>query len=220
MPYDYLRNFPIPASVLPDRLRALLQPASDSPYEAVEVTCRYDFDGRGPNREYVHLLMAVVPDDQTAFTPLLRESSDGVISHSVPDIRQMGGLSEFSPSVSGHDYIVASWGDGSFYSYNLAEKVWMALGLSPRCVGNDGQRVVYDDLSLPEFGVAEGEVSTEFYWSPKRDISWRMSNEYLRKYLWMRGAYGARVFFLRSASGGQRGTSNSHERRRASQNTA
>ena len=104
-------------------------------------------------------------------------------------------LVDFTPSVSGLDYIVASWGNDSFYSYNLAEKVWMALGLSPRCLGGDLQRVIFDDLSLPEFGVAEGEISTEYHFSPKRNVCWTMSNEYLRRYLWMRGAYGVRVFF-------------------------
>ncbi|MGH6803546.1 MAG: hypothetical protein ACREC3_09295, partial [Methyloceanibacter sp.] len=142
-----------------------------------------------------HMIMAVVPDDETDVTPPLEESRHGVVSFSVPVADEKGSSENFVPSVSGHDYIVASWGDGSFYAFNLAEKVWMSLGLTPRCVGNDNQRMIYDDLSLPEFGVADGEVSTEYYWSPKRDISWKMSNEYLRKYLWMRNACGARVFF-------------------------
>ena len=71
----------------------------------------------------------------------------------------------------------------------------MALGLSARCLGGDAQKVIYDDLSLPEFAVAEGEISTEYYYSPKRNVRWVMSNEYLRRYLWMRGAYGVRVFY-------------------------
>ena len=71
----------------------------------------------------------------------------------------------------------------------------MTLGLSPRCLGGDLQKVIYDDLSLPEFGVAEGEISTEYFYSPRRNVRWVISNEYLRRYLWMRGAYGIRVFF-------------------------
>ena len=97
--------------------------------------------------------------------------------------------------MSGNEYVVASRGDGSYYTYLLAEKVWMALGLTPRCIGGDQQKIIFDDLSLPEIGVAEGEVSNEYYWSPKRDVSWRITNEYLRKYLWMRGYVGVRVFF-------------------------
>lgn len=195
---DYLAHFPIPATQLPDRLRGLLEPVGNSPQQVVEVTSRYDFDSYGPGREYVHMIMAVVPDDGPDVTPSLDELGRGVVSFSVPFAGEKGSSRDFAPSVSGHDYIVASWGDGSFYTYNLAEKVWMALGLTPRCVGNDDQRIIYDDLSLPEFGVAEGEVSNEFYWAPKRDVSWRMSNEYLRKYLWMRSAYGVRVFFYQA----------------------
>ena len=71
----------------------------------------------------------------------------------------------------------------------------MALGLSPRCIGGEDQRLIYDDLSLPEFGVAEGETSSSYYYRASRNISWRMSNEYLRKYLWMQGKHGTRVFF-------------------------
>ncbi|WP_245471807.1 hypothetical protein [Bradyrhizobium nanningense] len=126
---------------------------------------------------------------------VLSEASNGVVEYSVPIPDECGCSAVFSPSISGHDYIVAAWGDGSFYTFNLAEKVWMTLGLTPRCVGNDQQRLVYDDLGLPEFGVAEGEVSSEYHWNLKRAVSWRMSNEYLRRYLWLRGARGVRVFY-------------------------
>lgn len=71
----------------------------------------------------------------------------------------------------------------------------MTLGLPPRCMGNDQQRLIYDDLGLPVFGVAEGEVSGEYHYNLKRNVSWKMSNEYLRRYLWMRGARGVRVFY-------------------------
>jgi hypothetical protein len=198
MPYDYLRNFPIPEHLLPIRLHALLEPVGDSPQLAVEVTSHYERDMHGANLEYSHMLMAVVADDNSEFMPQLDESGDGVVSFSVPVADKKGCSKDFSPSVSGHDYIVASWGNGSFYTYNLAEKVWMALGLTPRCVGNDDQRLIYDDLSLPEFGVVEGEISNEYYWSSSRNVRWAMSNEYLRKYLWMRNAYGVRAFHYES----------------------
>lgn len=196
MSIDYLTQFPIPAAQLPDRLRALLEPVGYSPQQAVEITSRCDFDRHGPSREYVHMIMTVVPDEGPDLIPPLDESSHGVVSFSVPVADEKGSVKDFAPSISGHDYIVASWGDGSFYSYNLAEKVWMALGLTPRCVGNDNQRIIYDDLSLPDFGIAEGEISNEFYWVPNRNVSWRMRNEYLRRYLWMRSAYGVRVIFF------------------------
>ena len=192
---DYVDQFPIPAAQLPPRLRSLFEPINDNPQLRIEVASRYDVDHYGPDREYVHMVMALVPKAGIAQLGIPGGASDGVVSFSTPDVREQGELADFTPSVSGLDYIVASWGGGSFYSYNLAEKVWMALGLSPRCLGGDQQRVIFDDLSLPAFGVAEGEISTEYHFSPKRNVSWTMSNEYLRRYLWMRGAYGVRIFF-------------------------
>jgi hypothetical protein len=197
MPFDYLESFPIPAQALPPRLRELLEPVGLSPTQHVEVACRHESDPHGATAEYLHLLMAVVPGVDGDPIEVLREAGDGVVESSVPVGDRCGCSAEFSPSISGHDYIVAAWGDNSFYTFNLAEKVWMTLGLTPRCVGNDQQCLVYDDLGLPEFGVAEGEVSSDFHWKLKRNVSWRMSNEYLRRYLWLRGAQGVRVFFYR-----------------------
>ncbi|MEL6956251.1 MAG: hypothetical protein AAFO88_06380 [Pseudomonadota bacterium] len=198
MPIDYVAEFPIPADSLPERLRTLLEPVGTSPQQMVEVTTRYDAKLEGMDREYVHMIMAAVPEDSPDVTTLLEESRNGVVSFSVPAIANKGDLAAYSPSISGYDYIVASRGDGSFYTYSLAEKVWMSMGLSVRCVGNEEQRLVYDDLSLPQLGVAAGEASNEYYWKPNRNVRWTMSNEYLRKYLWMRGAFGVRVFFYQA----------------------
>ena len=134
MNIDYLDQFPLPAALLPARLHSLLEPVDDDPQLRVEVALRYDFDQYGPNREYVHMVMASVPKAELSRLGIPREASDGVVSFSTPDVKEQGALVDFIPSVSGLDYIVASWSDGSFYSYNLAEKVWMALGLSPRCL--------------------------------------------------------------------------------------
>ena len=195
-------QFPIPAVQLPLRLRSLFEPINDNPQLRVEVASRYDVDQYGPDREYVHMVMALVPKADIAQLGIPREASDGVVSFSTPYVREQGELADFTPSVSGLDYIVASLGSGSFYSYSLAEKVWMALGLSPRCLGGDQQRVIFDDLSLPAFGVAEGEVSTEYHFSPKRNVSWTMSNEYLRRYLWMRGCLWRPDFLLPNSVAG------------------
>jgi hypothetical protein len=140
-------------------------------------------------------MMAVVPSDHEFPIQVLSEAGSGVVEYSVPAGEVIGCSAGFSPSISGYDYIVAAWGDSSFYTFNLAEKVWMTLGLTPRCVGNDQQRLVYDDLKLPEFSVAEGEVSGDFHWGLKRAVRWHMSNEYLRRYLWLRGARGVRAFY-------------------------
>lgn len=195
MPFDYLAAFPIPVHVMPPRLRGLLEPVGLSPSQFVEVATMQEFEPHGEQAEHLHLLMAVVPGVDDDPVEVLSEAGGGVVEYSVPVGDTRGCSAEFSPSISGYDYVVAAWGDGSFYTFNLAEKVWMSLGLTPRCVGNDQQRLVYDDLGLPEFGVAEGEVSSDYHWSLKRTVSWRMSNEYLRRYLWLRGARGVRVFY-------------------------
>ncbi|MBK6747039.1 hypothetical protein [Ottowia sp.] len=195
MPFDYLAAFPIPAHALPPRLRGLLEPVGLSPSQVVEVAAMQESDPYGVQAEHLHLLMAVVPGVDDGLIEVLSEAGDGVVEYSVPTGDVRGCSTDFAPSISGYDYIVAAWGDSSFYTFNLAEKVWMTLGLTPRCVGNDQQRLVYDDLGLPEFGVAEGEVSSDYHWNLKRSVSWRMSNEYLRRYLWLRGARGVRVFY-------------------------
>lgn len=195
MPIDYLATFPVPQQFLPERLRRLLSPIGLAPQERVEISALSEEDGREKRDEVVHLVMAAVPEAAADTLVVLEAGGNGVVSYSVPRLREKGNCAEFAPSISGHDYIVASWGDGSFYTYSLAEKVWMALGLTASCIGNDEQRLVYDDLGLPEFGVAEGEISANYHWEVSRNVSWWMSNEYLRRYLWMRGAVGVRSFY-------------------------
>jgi hypothetical protein len=173
----------------------LLEPVGLSPTQFVEVASMQEVDPHGEQAEHLHLLMAVVPGADGGPIGVLSEASHGVVKYSVPVGDRYGCSSDFSPSLSGYDYIIAAWGDGSFYTFNLAEKVWMTLGLTPRCVGNNQQRMVYDDLGFPEFGVAEGEVSSDYHWNLKRNVSWRISNEYLRRYLWLRGARGVRTFY-------------------------
>jgi hypothetical protein len=195
---DHLNEFPISAGILPPRLRTLLEPIGNSPDLRVDVTTRFEFDPYGPRREHVHMLMVVSPSSDAMSVSDIHEIGDGVVYFSQPDVRERGQIKEFNLSVSGLDYIVMSNGNGSFYGFHLAEKVWTALGLTPRLVGRDQQKLIYDDLSLPEFGVAEGEVSTEYYYTSTRNVNWAMSNEYLRRYLWMRAGYGVRLFYYQS----------------------
>jgi hypothetical protein len=198
LPIDYLQEFPINTVLLPPRLRSLLEPVGLDPVVRVDVSERYENDPYGPARECVHMVMAVMPEAEMATMGQTRASVDGVVAFSTPDIENQGGLDEYAPSVDGFDYLVASWGSGSFYTYMLAEKVWMALGLSMRVLGQGAQRVVFDDLGLPEFGIAEGEVSGSYHYVASRNLRWRMSNEYLRQYLWMRGAWGVRIFYYQT----------------------
>lgn len=195
---EYSAEFPIPVEFLPRRLVRLLEPVGTDPTERVDVTTRFEHDPFGANREHVLMVMALAPDPGPGDISKFSEAGDGVVYYSQPDVRNLGGIKDFVPSISGLDYIVASRGDGSFYGFQLAEKVGMALGLTARVVGGEQQKLMYDDLSLPEFGVAEGEVSTAYNYTSKHNVHWTMSNEYLRQYLWMRGAFGARIFFYQA----------------------
>lgn len=193
---NYIEEFPIKGKNLPVNLRTLFTPITpELPSEKVVVTSRFQHDPHGQNREYLHLVMASVPDEDPYSINILKESRDGVVSYSVPFGRQKGESACCKPSVSGYDYIVASWGSSSHYSYALSEKVWMTLGLSPRVLGNSEQKIIYDDLSLPDTNIAEGDIANEYYWQQSRDVQWTMRNDYLRKYLWLRGHCGIRIFF-------------------------
>ncbi|NVE93179.1 hypothetical protein [Vreelandella titanicae] len=195
MPFDYLAAFPIPEHIMPPKLRGLLETVGLSPSQAVDVLSMHESDPYGDHAEHLHLQMAVVPGVKGGPIEVQSEAGDGVVESSVPFGDNPGCIEEFTPAISGYDYIVAAWGDSSFYAFHLAEKVWMTLGLTPRCVGNDDQRLVYDDLGLPEFGVAEGQISSSYHCKLQRNVTWRMSNEHLRRYLWMRGSRGIRIFF-------------------------
>ena len=192
---DYFDEFPIPINILPERLHDLLSPVGSAPNLRVEATTRVEFDQFGPNREIAHMIMAVVHDPSTLTLNSISETADGVVYRSTPDVTEKGSLSAFEISISGHDYVVASNGTGGFYGFQLAEKVWISLGLTPRATGGNDQKLFYDNLEAPEFGIAEGEMSTRYYYSSERDVHWTILNSYLRRYLWMRGASGARVFY-------------------------
>lgn len=195
---NYILDLPLPIDSISPKLRALLGPIGLDPSERPEISSRYEHDHYGPQYEAIHMIMALTDGPETISVDDFGETSEGVVSFSTPIVDVCGGLVDPAPNISGHDYIVASSGNGAFYTYNLAEKAWMTLGLSPRCVGGTDQKIIYDDLSLPEFGVAEGEISSSYHFNSSRNVSWRMSNEYLRDYLWMRGKYGTRVFFYES----------------------
>lgn len=142
------------------------------------------------------MIMAVVPEDDVAKLSVLRESSEGVVTYSTPYCTEKGAAWGIDISISGYGYIVASWGSGSHYSFFLAEDVWMKLGLKPRLIGDDEQKVLFDEVASPSYGVAQGNVSSEYYFKSNKDVKWTMRNDYLRKYLWMKGCVGVKVFYF------------------------
>lgn len=193
---DYIGEFPLPSDQIPNMLSDLLVPETlENPGKEVLVSARLEKNKYQEGYEYLHMLMACVPEQDAHKIDVFQECSNGLVAFSTPTCENKGGINPFTPSVSGYDYVVASWGDGSHNAYFLAEKVLMTLGLSPRVIGNSEQRVVYDDLSAPTIGVAEGDIASEYYWTQKGGIRWTMRNDYLRQYLWMTGCLGVRSFF-------------------------
>lgn len=192
----WLDDFPVPADLLPERFVRLITPISADPWNVlVDVATHFQHDLHGPEREDLLMQTAVVLEADGLDLGVLRRCDFNVVSSSTPIVDRKGDVTEFAPSIGGHDYIVASWGDNSFFNFYLAEKVWMTLGLSSRTVGGDHQRVIFDDLGEPQFGVAEGEASNQYEWTSKRSVFWKMRSDYLHRYLWMRGANGVRIFY-------------------------
>ncbi len=112
MPIDYLATFPVPHHLLPEMLRRLLSPIGLDPQERVDVSAlSEEKNASGKRDEVVHLVMAAVPEADVGNLEVLEAGSNGVVSYSVPSLREKGNRAEFAPSVSGYDYFVASWGE-------------------------------------------------------------------------------------------------------------
>lgn len=197
---DYKNEFPLPFNELPETLQKLLTIESlDSSTKQIAVSTRFSKNQYQDNYEYLHMMMVCVPESHLKdLTTLDVSDSDGVVRYSTPRCEEKGGLYPISLKASGYDYIVASWGNGAHYSFSLAEKVWMTLGLSPRAHGNEEQKITYDDLSKPVLGVAMGDIATEHYYDLQKSVHWTIRNDYLRKYLWMIGCYGVRSFYYKA----------------------
>jgi hypothetical protein len=180
-------EFPLPEDILPPRLKRLLSPVTrEDPHLLVDVATYFQHDQFGIQRELLHHMMVAVPVAKVAKLGVLREGSTGVVCLGSYRDDKKGLHRNYAPTASGFDPIVMSWGSGLKFAYNLSEKVWTLLGLSPRCLGNDRQSIVYDDLNAPEFDIASGEISNAHYFTADRNITWVMRNDYLRQYLWMR----------------------------------
>lgn len=195
--FDYISKLPLPVEQIPQGLKDLLFIEDNSnPQRDVTVTHRYERNKYQDDYDYTHMIMAVVPEDDVAKLSVLRESSEGVVTYSTPYCTEKGAAWGIDISISGYGYIVASWGSGSHYSFFLAEDVWMKLGLKPRLIGDDEQKVLFDEVASPSYGVAQGNVSSEYYFKSNKDVKWTMRNDYLRKYLWMKGCVGVKVFYF------------------------
>lgn len=185
---NYIDDLPLPNHLIPSKLKELLSPIDDSPLNNIEVACAYE---TMPSREiFCDMTTVTVPLDKINNLPLLY-LNHGVVSTG-PD-NDSEGMCDGNYTISGYYSLISSWGDDSRFTYNLSDRFWMTLGLTPRCHSND--TISWDDISNDETDIAFGELSTEYCYEYKRNVSWKIRNDYLRKYLWHLGHAAVRVFY-------------------------
>ena len=189
---NYLGELPIPNSLISPKLKELLSPIDDTPANNIEIACAYDITSPvAPTHEvFCNMTTVTVPLDKIDNLPLLY-LNHGVVSTG-PD-NDSEGMCDGNYTICGYYSLISSWGNDYLFTYNLSDRVWMTLGLTPRCHKND--TMSWDDINNDEADIAFGEVSTEYHYELKRNVSWKMRNDYLRKYLWHLGHAAVRVFY-------------------------
>lgn len=117
------------------------------------------------------------------------EAGNGVVYFSQPDVSDLGQIREFDPSVSGLDYIVASQGSGSFLATILQRRSGLPWALRGACWAEISRSSFTTTCHCLSLG-SPRERFLQSIITSKRNVNWSMSNEYLRRYLWMRGNQG------------------------------
>lgn len=108
---DYIGEFPLPSDQIPNMLSDLLVPETlENPGKEVLVSARLEKNKYQEGYEYLHMLMACVPEQDAHKIDVFQECSNGLVAFSTPTCENKGGINPFTPSVSGYDYVVASWG--------------------------------------------------------------------------------------------------------------
>ncbi|ENW5165988.1 hypothetical protein ACU9SG_003926 [Serratia marcescens] len=115
---DYISQLPLPADQIPQGLIELLSIEDiTNPQKEVIVTHRYERNLYKDNHECSHMTMATIPKEDVDNIKVLQESSNGLVSYSIPDCSSKGSARDYNISISGYKYIVASWGDSSHFSF-------------------------------------------------------------------------------------------------------
>lgn len=185
---NYIDDLPLPNHLIPSKLKELLSPIDASPFNNIEVACAYE---TMPFREiFCDMTTVTVPLDKIDNLPLLY-LNHGVVSTGSDNDSE--GMCDANYTIGSYYSLISSWGNGSLFTYNLSDRFWMTLGLTPRCHSND--TISWDDISNDETDIAFGELSTEYCYEYKRNVSWKIRNDYLRKYLWHLGHAAVRVFY-------------------------
>ena len=129
---NYIDDLPLPNHLIPSKLKELLSPIDDSTLNNIEVACAYETT---PPREiFCNMTTVTVPLDKINNLPLLY-LNQGVVSTG-PD-NDGEGMCDGNYTIGGYYSLISSWGNGSFFTYNLSDRFWMTLGLTPHCYNDD-----------------------------------------------------------------------------------
>lgn len=189
---NYIDEFPLPNHLIPENLKELLAPIDNTSSDYINAACAYNTISQTvPHHEiFCDMTTVTVPLDKIENMPLLY-LKHGVVSTG-PD-NDSEGMCDGNYTIGGFYSLISSWGNGSLFTYNLSDKVWMTLGLTP-CCHNDNS-ISWDDVYNDETDIACGELTTEYSYGYQRNVFWKIRNDYLRKYLWHLGHAAVRVFY-------------------------
>lgn len=197
-----VKKLPIPHEELPERLQKLLTPVTETaPGARIEVFKHEEIDHFNEERKREAILQFTCHSSEVEVETLLDEIekqagyNSWLTQSSTFLCNEKGGLHEHPLISRPERHLVTSWGNGNHYTFNLSEEFWLTMGLTARCIGNEQQRLTYDDPRLPLFDVASGEISRTYHFKASRTITWTIRNDYLRKFLWQKGHTAVRSFF-------------------------
>lgn len=197
-----VKKLPIPHDKLPKRLQKLLPPVTETdPRARIEVFKHEEIDNFNKERKREATLQFTCHSSELEIETQLDQIERRAVSNhwltqsSTYCCSEKGGLHEHPLTSYPERHLITSWGNGTSFTYNLSEEFWLTMGLTARCVGNEQQRITYDDPELPLFDVASGEISSTYHYEASRTIAWTIRNDYFRKFLWKKGHTAVRSFF-------------------------
>lgn len=91
--FDYQKDFPLTISYLPQTLRSLLTLESiENPSQNIEVATRVENNKYTDGYEYVHMIMACIPENEVSNITVFPETTTGLVKEGTPYVTNKGGL--------------------------------------------------------------------------------------------------------------------------------
>lgn len=139
---NYIDEFPLPNHLIPENLKELLALIDNTSSDYINAACAYNTISQTvPHHEiFCDMTTVTVPLDKIENMPLLY-LNHGVVSTG-PD-NDSEGMCDGNYTIGGFYSLISSWGNGSLFTYNLSDKVWMTLGLTPCCHNDNSIRYMW-----------------------------------------------------------------------------